>query len=101
MKNNQLLLLLLLTLVGIGNLYMRQPPTVGENLYKKHCRQCHGTDGTKGMFGAKNLKASTLSSAAILLQVQEGKGWMPSFKKKFNAEELSLLVEYVKTLRQN
>ena len=101
MKNNRLLLILLLAFVGACSLYMRQAPPAGEGLYKKHCRQCHGAEGTKGMFGAKNLKKSTLTNAAIVLQVQEGKGWMPSFKKKFSSEELSLLVEYVKTLRQN
>jgi mono/diheme cytochrome c family protein len=79
----------------------KQPPVAGESLYKKHCKQCHGTDGTKGFFGAKNLKVSSLAEPAIIRQVQEGKGWMPSFKKKFSPEELTLLADYVKSLRQN
>jgi len=73
----------------------------GEELYRKSCKRCHGADGTRGWLGAKNLQESHLTTAAIIRQIEEGKGWMPSFKKKFNAEELSILAEYVKSLRQH
>lgn len=73
----------------------------GDDLYRKTCKPCHGTDGTKGMFGAKNLKLSSLETAAIIQQIREGKGIMPSFKKKFSEDELAMLADYVKRLRQN
>lgn len=77
-----------------------QPPVTGDVLYRKTCRMCHGNNGAKGMFGAKNLKISTLETAAIMQQVREGKGNMPSFKNRFSEEELVVLAGYVKSLRQ-
>ena len=107
MKNNPHLLPtragIVLLLVLILSSFSRQrylPETSGEELYRKNCKRCHGTDGTKGWLGAKNLKVSTLAPPAIIQQIREGKGWMPSFKKKFTTEELSQLADYVKTLRQ-
>lgn len=72
----------------------------GDALYKRNCKVCHGNDGTRGFMGAKNLKASSLETMAIVQQIREGKGPMPSFKKKFSEEELVVLADYVKSLRQ-
>jgi cytochrome c6 len=77
-----------------------QPPD-GETLFKNHCQRCHGADGTRGLFGAKNLKKSKISEEAIGLQINNGKGFMPGFKKKLAAAEISQLVSYVKSLRKN
>lgn len=76
------------------------PPVAGDVLYKKSCKVCHGNDGAKGLLGAKNLKVSSLEATAIVQQIREGKGPMPSFKKKFSEEELVVLADYVKSLRQ-
>ncbi|PSL45430.1 mono/diheme cytochrome c family protein [Chitinophaga niastensis] len=78
-----------------------QPPVTGDVLYRKTCRMCHGNDGTKGMFGAKNLQISKLETAAIVQQIREGKGNMPSFKNRFSGEELAVLADYVKSFRQH
>ena len=75
-------------------------PEKGQELYKEHCMRCHGTDGTKGHFGAKNLKRSVLSDLAIAQRIQKGKGFMPSFKKKFPPNELEQLVSFIKSLRK-
>ena len=72
----------------------------GKTLYKHNCQQCHGSDGTCGMFGAKNLKKSKLADAAIRLQIKNGKGFMPSFDDKIKAAELETLITYVKSLRK-
>lgn len=77
-----------------------QPPAAGDALYRKTCRMCHGADGTKGMFGAKNLQLSQLETAAIVQQIQQGKGNMPAFKNRFSEEELMVLAGYVKSLRK-
>ncbi|WP_162946487.1 c-type cytochrome [Chitinophaga barathri] len=77
-----------------------QPAGAGDVLYKKNCKQCHGSDGTRGMFGAKNLKLSGLEIPAIIRQIRQGKGVMPSFNRKFTEEELTVLAGYVKSLRQ-
>ena len=107
MKNNPHLLAtragIVLLLVLIMSSFSRQsviPATNGEELYRKNCKRCHGTDGTRGWLGANNLKVSKLATPAIIRQISEGKGWMPSFKKKITPEEMNQLAEYVKTLRQ-
>lgn len=76
-----------------------QPPGTGQELFKHHCIHCHGADGTKGFFGAKNLKKSILSDSAIALQIRKGKGFMPSFRKKVTPDEINQLVSFVKSLR--
>ena|SRR5579859_4442279 len=76
-----------------------KPGVTGQELFNHHCIHCHGADGTKGFFGAKNLRKSVLPDSAIVLQIQKGKGFMPSFRKKVTPDEISQLVSYVKTLR--
>jgi mono/diheme cytochrome c family protein len=74
--------------------------TTGQDLYTRNCIHCHGTDGTKGFFGAKNLKTSILPDSAIFLQVQNGKKIMPSFRKRLSADEIKQVLLYVKSLRE-
>jgi cytochrome c6 len=93
----------LLALLVVGSAF-QQAPTVqhadaGGSLYKQHCARCHGQDGTKGMFGARNLQRSTLADSAVMLQIQRGKGFMPGFQKKLSAEQIQSLVTFVKSLR--
>lgn len=73
----------------------------GADLYKQNCVRCHGTDGTKGRFGAKNLATSHLPDLEIIQRVQNGKGFMPPFKKKFTPDEIKEIVLYIKSLRNN
>lgn len=77
------------------------PQSAGEALYKQYCVRCHGTDGTKGFLGARNLQKSTLPDAAIIAHVQNGKGFMPSFRKKITGDQLDAVITYVKGLRKN
>jgi len=72
----------------------------GQALYEHHCARCHGTDGTRGMFGAKNLRKSLLSDTAITLQIMNGKRIMPPFKKKLTPNQIDELSAYIKTLRK-
>lgn len=87
-------------MIGLQSFLVNQPDK-GEALFEKHCTKCHGTDGTLGLFGAKNLKTSTLTDEGIIRQIQNGKGFMPSFRKKLSTGEITQLVVYVKTLRKN
>lgn len=93
----------LLTVLVAGSAFRQAPvvqhPGAGESLYKQHCARCHGNDGTKGMFGARNLQRSMLADTAVTLQIQRGKGFMPGFRKKLSTEQLQELVTYVKSLR--
>lgn len=73
----------------------------GKALYEKHCNKCHGANGDKGFFGAKDLHKSILDDEAITSQVLKGKRFMPSFRKRMTPEEIQQVVAYVKTLRNN
>lgn len=75
-------------------------PGEGKGLYEHHCARCHGVDGARGMFGAKNLQKSQLSDTAITLQIRNGKRIMPSFKKKFTPDQINEVAAYIKTLRK-
>jgi mono/diheme cytochrome c family protein len=93
----------LVTMLVAGSAFRQAPvaqhPGTGESLYKQYCARCHGNDGTKGMFGARNLKRSTLADTAVTLQIQRGKGFMPGFRKKLSPGQLQELLTYVKSLR--
>jgi mono/diheme cytochrome c family protein len=81
--------------------FSNKPLTPGKKLYTRNCKHCHGTDGTRGFLGAKNLRKSILPDSDISKQVQNGKRIMPSFRKKFSADELMQVIGYVKSLRQD
>jgi mono/diheme cytochrome c family protein len=73
--------------------------SAGQKLYERHCARCHGKDGAKGSFGAKDLRQSILPDAAIIQQIEKGKGFMPPFRKKLTANEISEVVLYIKSFR--
>ena len=74
-------------------------PINGKALFEENCAKCHGSDGTRGRFGAANLQKSVKTEDAIVERIENGKRFMPSFKKRFTAEEIRGLAGYVKTLR--
>lgn len=73
-----------------------------EHLYILHCETCHGTDGAKGTGGAANLQASTIDDAAIKETILNGndRGMMPFRGIISDDQQLTTLVEYVKSLRK-
>lgn len=71
----------------------------GRILFESNCSRCHGADGTKGLFGAKNLRKSQLSDSAIIEQIRSGRRIMPPFKKRLRPEEIQQIAIYIKTLR--
>jgi mono/diheme cytochrome c family protein len=72
----------------------------GKELFERHCKQCHGKDGTRGLFGAKNLQTSALADDALYMTIAKGRKVMPSWEKKLDSTEMGLVVGYVKTLRK-
>jgi len=75
-------------------------PLTGKALFEKKCATCHGNDGTRGRFGAKNLQISTLNNDELITMVSTGKGIMPKWGKKLTQEQILSVVEYIKTLRK-
>ena len=72
----------------------------GELLFEKHCSACHGLDGTKGRFGARNLQKSVLSDKQYQRIIVKGKGIMPSWDKKLAPNEIIEIIVYIKTLKR-
>jgi mono/diheme cytochrome c family protein len=85
--------------------------TAAAALYSTHCKSCHGKEGLGD--GPKSAQLDTpsgdFSTAAfqkqtdgtIFYKTLEGRGDMPSFKKKLpDQEEVWQLVHYVRTLAE-
>ncbi len=72
----------------------------GKELYEKKCARCHGKDGTKGLFGARNLQISKLDDAGYIKIITEGRNIMPSWQKKLSEGQINLVVLYIKGLRK-
>ncbi|MFT3822259.1 MAG: cytochrome c [Chitinophagaceae bacterium] len=72
----------------------------GKRLYERNCAPCHGDNGTKAAFGAKNLQVSILNDSALLVQIRNGKRIMPAFRKRFSQQEITAVMQYVKLLRK-
>lgn len=72
----------------------------GKVLFEQNCTKCHGIDGTKGKFGAKNLQKSVLTDDQYLGIIQKGKGIMPSWEKKLSADQITDIISYIKTLKK-
>ena len=79
----------------------------GATLFKSNCVVCHGADGT-GTPTGKALKAPDLHSEAVQKltdkqiedQINNGKNNMPPFKNTLNADQVKLLVAYVRTFKK-
>lgn len=85
--------------------------SAGKALYVKHCKSCHGTkglgDGTKaaqletscGDFSKASFHAQ--SDGSLFYKTSEGRGDMPSFKKKIpDQEDIWNVVNYLRTLKK-
>ena len=100
MKRTMRIILIPLLLLLFATGYSTGHSGEGQALYEHHCARCHGTDGARGMFGAKNLQKSQLPDTAIARQIRNGKRIMPAFKKKLNPDQINELAAYIKTLRK-
>ena len=80
-------------------------PLAGENLaasgrrfFFQSCAHCHGQDADGGEDAPSLLKLQ-ISGAHMALVIQSGiKDEMPSFAKKYNQQDTSAIVAYLKTL---
>jgi cytochrome c6 len=72
----------------------------GKELYEINCSRCHGMDGTKRSWGAKNLQLSKADSLKAMKTIRNGKFIMPAFKKRLTDEQISLVYSYIVRLRK-
>lgn len=75
-------------------------PLTGKSLFEKKCATCHGNDGTKGRWGAKNLHISKLNDDELFVTISTGKGFMPKWGKKLTQAQILAVIEYIKILRK-
>ncbi|MCB0567019.1 MAG: cytochrome c [Phaeodactylibacter sp.] len=84
---------------------------MGEDLWKTHCKACHGKEGLGDGSKAAQLdtpagdftvaKFQKQTDGALFYKTLEGKGDMPSYKKKIpNEEDLWNLVNFMRTLAE-
>ena len=80
-----------------------------EALYAKNCAKCHGKDGRakslRGkMSGARNFTdpqwQARVSDDTLAASIADGRGSMPSFKKKLSDEQIKSLVAYVRQFKK-
>ena len=72
----------------------------GRQIFEDKCIVCHGSDGTAGIAGAANLKILPGDSATITETVTSGRNAMPAFGSTLSANEINLVMRYVKSLHQ-
>ena len=71
----------------------------GRGFFFQSCAHCHGQDADGGE-DAPSLRKLPISGAHMTLVIQSGiKGEMPSFSKKYSAQDTAALVAYLKTLQ--
>jgi cytochrome c6 len=79
----------------------QKPEKTGKEIFETRCAKCHGKDGTKGLFGAINLKGSRIGDNERTATIANGRRYMPSWKGRLNEQEIKRVAEYVKTLRKS
>ena len=74
--------------------------------YAKHCAACHGDEGKGGLVKVEDtkLKVPSLTEGRVvkhtdedyLDQIEKGGGGMPKFRDKLSAEEIKVMVPFVR-----
>jgi len=72
----------------------------GKKVFESKCAKCHGTDGTKGKWGAKNLQVSRLGDPEMRTIITKGKRIMPAWGQRLTDDEMISVMDYIKTLRR-
>jgi len=82
----------------------------GKIMYNQHCKSCHGAegygDGTKaggldgdlGDFSTAEFQKQT--DGSLFYKTKVGRDDMPSYSKKLSEEDIWLIVNYIRTLKE-
>ena len=108
MKRGVLLMCVLYALPGVASCAVD-----AQWLYEGRCLSCHGRDGTGSPAAALqlNVKLEDLNLKKpsprftdpedIRTLIRNGRGRMPSFRKKVTPEKIDALIQYVQSLRSS
>lgn len=69
----------------------------GKAIFEDKCTLCHGSDGKKGVSGAKDLSLSVLNHTDIVTIITEGKNAMASYKSTLTQEQIESVASYIET----
>ena len=76
--------------------------TSPRSLYVQNCARCHGSNGKSQTELGRKLEADDItghiSTSKIIQRVTNGKGRMPSFRKKLSAAQIKSIAGYVHSL---
>jgi cytochrome c6 len=82
-----------------SNTQKSNPSLSAKALYEKHCAICHGSDGRKGLSGAKMIPESKLSVKERINLITNGKGNMMPYEKVLSEEEIKAVAEFTLSLK--
>ncbi|MCL9804319.1 cytochrome c [Flavobacterium amniphilum] len=91
--------LLMMMLLFYASVHSNDPGN-GKKLFESKCARCHGKDGTKGLFGAKNLQKSKLTDAEYTKVITNGIAFMPAWKKRLSGDQITEVIHYIKELKK-
>jgi cytochrome c6 len=91
--------LFLLLLICVDAKAQNSSAQQGKILFERNCIRCHGKNGAKGFLGAKNLQKSGMEDQQLATIISNGKRIMPSWKDKLSADEIKVIIVYIKTFR--
>jgi len=77
------------------------PNVLGLEVYKTHCKLCHGLDGQMGGSGAANLALSLLTEEESRNVIAKGRNLMTAYEKKLSPEELDAVAQYIQLFKAN
>jgi mono/diheme cytochrome c family protein len=66
----------------------------GEEVFRKSCASCHGTDGQGGLGPDLGGVSERLTREEHVTIVKEGKGQMPTFGSQLSDSEIDAVVDY-------
>lgn len=76
----------------------------GAKLFEENCARCHGADGKGGkgpnLASEKRQAKWRESDAKLVRKITKGGLFMPSFGKKLKPEDIKLIAEHVRTLKE-
>lgn len=71
----------------------------GKEMFETACKLCHGSDGTLGLNGAKDLTKSELTKEEKINVITNGRNAMAAYKNVYSPEEIETLATYVESLK--
>jgi len=70
-------------------------------VYRLYCTGCHGDDGKRGKGAMVLANGQRPEVSEIRAVVENGRKEMPAWKTRLSSEEITAVIEYVRTLEAN